>query len=380
MSPNSIATLLASFEQSAIAADLDANQNRRAVVLSWPCVPVELVRAAGLRPVPIRSGLSATPTANTYLEPGIFPGRLRGLAEAVLTGRLSAAARIVIPRTSDPDYKFFLYLREFGRLGIVPELPPVFLFDLLQSEGPDVRSYNADRARCLLEELAQANNRSVTLDDVRHEIVRANTARAAARRLIALRRGMPRIAGAHVLPLLGSFWTVDPDAYTTLATAAAGEIANRAPLPGPRILLAGAPVDGTVLHSAIEARGAVVVSEVGPWGSGAVGADVVCDDDPITALACKYAAETIGPRTPARQTHAVIVNLLDDVDAVVVSLPPEDTAFGWDYPALRHLLQKKGIPHTLLHSDSCGPVSAADEERLDMLMDAAPFRTEARRG
>lgn len=298
MNLDPIAALTAAFEESA----LDSKQGRD-VVLSWPSVPVELVRAAGLRPTVVRGGSSTTPTADTYLEPGIFPGRLRQLAEAILTGRLSGAAQIVVPRTSDPDYKFFLYLKEFGRLGIVPELPSVFLFDLLQSQGPDVRSYNAARTRCLLDILTEANHRSVTLDDVRHEIVKANAARAAIRRLMALRRGVPRIKGSEALPLLGAFWTVDPETYATLANAAADEIANREPVVGPRILLAGAPVDGTTLHSAIEARGAVVVSEIGPWGSGAAGADVECNGDPITALADKYAAETVGPRMPADQTH-----------------------------------------------------------------------------
>ena len=61
-------------------------------------------------------------------------------------------------------------------------------------------------------------------------------------------------------------------------------------------------------------------------------------------------------------------HLYRDVDLVVVSLPAEDTAFGWDYPALRNLLQKRGIPHACLFSNSCGPVSATDQERLDMLM------------
>jgi benzoyl-CoA reductase/2-hydroxyglutaryl-CoA dehydratase subunit BcrC/BadD/HgdB len=363
-----IETLRAAFEQADISAVPAVKQSGRVVVLSWPSVPIEIVRAAGLVPIIARGGLSATTTADAYLEHGIFPGRLRRLAEAALTGRVSSAARILVPRTSDADYKFFLYLREFVRLGIAPALPPVLLFDLLQSEGSDVASYNAARCRDLLDQLRQVNNPSVTLDDVRHEIARANVARAAARRLIALRRGMPRISGAEVLPLLGAFWTADPDRYVALAGAAAEEIARRAPLVGPRVLLAGAPVDGTSLHSAIETRGGVVVSEISPWGNWAAGVDVVCDNDPITALAAKYRADIIGPRTPVAQLRRSIEQVLDDVDLVVVSLPAEDTAFGWDYPALRNLLQKRGIPHACLFSNSCGPVSATDQERLDMLM------------
>ena len=379
-----IAVLTAAFEESVIAAgmdtELDAKHDGRGVVISWPSVPIEIVRAAGLVPIIARGGLSATPTADAYLEPGIFPGRLRMLAEAALTGRLSSAARIIVPRTSDPDYKFFLYLREFSRLGLAPALPPVVLFDLLQSQGPDVRSYNAARSQDLLHELTNSSDRMVTLDDLRHEITRANAARAAGRRLMSLRRGMPRVTGAEVFPLLCAFWSVDPEVYAALAGAAADEITRRPPLAGPRVLLAGAPVDGTALHSAIEARGAVVVSEIGPWTNGAAGANVVCDNDPMTALADKYGADAIGPRTPAAKLQGMISDLLDDVDAVVVSLPPEDMTFGWDYPEFRNLSRTKGIPHTCVSSDSCGPMSPADEERLDTLIHALPVRTEVRRG
>ena len=59
--------------------------------------------------------------------------------------------------------------------------------------------------------------------------------------------------------------------------------------------------------------------------------------------------------------------MLDDVDAVVVSLPPEDTVFGWDYPALRDLLQARRIPHVCLRGDPYQPLTPADHDRLDTL-------------
>ena len=88
------------------------------------------------------------------LEPELFPNRLRQLVEAALTGRLADVAAIVLPRSADPDYKCFLYLRELARRGIAAELPPILLFDLLHSDDPDARAYNADRARDLCARLA----------------------------------------------------------------------------------------------------------------------------------------------------------------------------------------------------------------------------------
>jgi len=340
-------------------------------VISWPSVPVEIVRAAGLRPIFVRSGpegTAATPVADEHLEPGIFPGRLRHLVDAALNGRLDNAACIILPRTSDPDYKTFLYLREFQRRGSARSLPPTILFDLLQSEGPDVRAYDAERMKALFEELSSASGRRASLDDLRVEIARTNAARSAVRRLVALRHVVPRIKGSEVLPLLSAFWQLPPNDYVQLAAEAADDIAQRPPLDGPRVLLAGAPVDGSALHAEIESHGAIVVEEVGPWGSGAAGDDVDSVGDPLLALADKYRRDASGPRTPVGAMRDSISRMLIGIDAVVVSLPVEDTAFGWDYPALRDLLQTRRIPHACLRGD------LSDHDRLNTLIGAAEAR------
>ena len=348
---------------------------------SWPSVPVEIVRAAGFCAVITRGAAGETPTADQHLEPGIFPSRLRHLIESALTGRLCDAARIVIPRTSDTDYKCFLYLREFVRRGVSSAtLPPVILFDLLQSRGAEVRAYDAARTRQLFDELASVSGRRPSADDLRREIARANAARAAARRLIALRRIVPRITGTEVFPLLAAFWELEPERYVAAVNGAAGAFAERSALGGPRVLLTGAPVDGAELHRAIESHGAVVVAEVGPWGSGAVGDDVRVDDDPILALADKYRADAIGARTPAAALRRWTERTLDEVDAVVVSLPPEDALFGWDYPALRDTLQARGIPHVCLRGDQYQTPTAEEHAQLDAMISAASRLQEARHG
>lgn len=347
---------------------------------SWPSVPVEIVRAAGLCPLIVRGAAGPTPAADVHLERGIFPSRLRRLLEDVLTGRHARAARIVIPRTSDSDYKCFLYLREFARRGVATALAPVVLFDLLQSRGPDVPAYNASRTRVLLDDLSSVSDQRPSADDLRREIARANTARAAARRLVELRRGVPRVAGKEVFPLLAAFWEMEPDHYATMASDAASRIAARPPLAGPRVLLTGAPVDGRTLHETIESHGAVVVAEVGPWGSDAAGEDVRIDDDPVAALAEKYRADTIGSRTPVDSLRRLTESTLDGVDAVVVSLPPEDAVFGWDYPALRDVLQARGIPHVCLRGDPHEAPTAADHAALDVMVSAASRLQDARHG
>ena len=381
MTTHAIAALTAAFDKTFTSPGNGADRDRPAVVISWPSVPIEIVRAAGLRPIFVRGGATPTLAGDAHLEPEIFPSRLRHLVDAALTGRLAGVARVIVPRTSDPDYKIFLYLREFVRRRTVGSLmPPAILFDLLQSASPDVPAYDAARTRALFDELAKVPGRQPSLDEVRQEIVRTNAARAAARRLVALRQGRPRVSGTEVFPLLGAFWKLAPDDYTTLASEAADDIAQRLPLDSPRLLLAGAPVDSPALEAAIEAHGAIVVAEVGPWGSGAAGENVATDGEPLMALADKYRRDAIGPRTPLAAMRGSISRILDTmkVEAVVVSLPPEDTAFGWDYPGLRDLLQARRIPHICLRGDPYQPLTPADHDGLDTLFGASVTTEEAR--
>jgi benzoyl-CoA reductase/2-hydroxyglutaryl-CoA dehydratase subunit BcrC/BadD/HgdB len=285
----------------------------------------------------------------------------------------------VIPRTSDADYKCFLYLRELVRREVVTALAPVVLFDLLQSTGPDVPAYDVARMHALLDELASVSGRMPSGDDLRREIARANTARAAARRLVELRHAS-RVAGAEVFPLLAAFWEMEPDRYTTMASEAATRMAACPPLSGPRVLLTGAPVDVQILHEAIELHGAIVVAEVGPWGSSAAGNDVRIDDDPIAALADKYRADSIGARTPVDSLRRLTESMLDEVDAVVVSLPADDAVFGWDYPALRGVLRARDLPHVCLRGDSHEIPTSVDHAALAAMVSAASRLQEARRG
>jgi hypothetical protein len=366
-----IDALTAAFDDAFAQLGQSAERDRRVVVTSWPSLPIEIIRASGLRLVVARASTTVTPVAAAHLEPGLFPGRVCQLVDAALAGRLADVARIVIPRTSDSDYKCFLYLREFVRGGLAAAMAPTALFDLLQSDGPHVHRHNAEHTRALLDTLADTSGHRPSNHELQHEIDATNTARAGARRLAALRHGIPRVRGTELFPLLGAFWHVPPREYASLADQAAEELANRSPLPGPRVLLAGAPVDGTVLHSAIESRGAVVVDEISAWSGAGADDDIHRSEDPIAALADACRCRTIGARLPAGAMRDRVERGLDHVDAVVVSLPDDDATFGWDYPALRERLTARGLPHAVLRGDAHRFLSPADGDRLERLVDTA---------
>jgi hypothetical protein len=142
-------------------------------------------------------------------------------------------------------------------------------------------------------------------------------------------------------------------------------------LSGPRLLLAGAPVDGTALHAVIESHGAVVVEEAGPWASVAAGDDVDSNGDPLAAIANHYREHAFGARTSAHVWGGAAPQTTSGVDAVVVSLPPDDAVFGWDYPALRDRLEASHIPHICLRNNPNDPLTAEDDARLGALIGRA---------
>jgi len=380
MSASAINELRAGFEEPFWALGRDAARDRETVLISWPSVPIELVRAAGLAPVFARGRSTPTPAADRVLEPDLFPNRLRQLVEAALTNCLADIAAIVLPRSSDPDYKCFLYLRELVRRGIASNLPPILLFDLLQSDDADARAYNTDRARELSARLANLAGRQHRADDLRNTIMSSNRARAAARRLHALRTDPPRIAGAAVLPLLGAFWQLEPERYAALANATADTLAGQVPLERPRVLVAGVPVDAPAMHAAIEAEGAVVVAELSPFGGIGTSADVELAGDAFAALANHYGRESIDARLPVDASMRKLEDALGAIQGVVLSLPPDDASFGWDYPRVRELLARRAIPHIVLTGDPAFGPTGAERERIRALLDSAPTRPEVHCG
>ena len=380
MSPSVVDELRAGFDEPFWGLGSNAARDRRAVVISWPSVPIELVRAVGFLPVFPRGRYAPTPAADRVLEPQLFPNRLHQLVEAALCGRLNDVAAIILPRSSDADYKCFLYLRELVRRGVARALPPVLLFDLLHADGADALAYNADRTRALAAQLANLSERPLDADGLLRAIASANRARAAARRLAALRTGAPRIAGRDALPLLGAFWQMEPERYASLASTAAETASDHPSLEGPRTLVAGSPIDGTTLHAAVEAAGGVVVAELSPFGCSSMSKDVEVADDPAACLAEYYRRESLDARLPVEHLMRKLEAMLNGVDAVVISLPSDDASYGWDYPRVRERLAARSIPHAVLGSDPARGVTTSDLERIRSLLGSARARQEVSRG
>ena len=314
--------------------------------------PWELIAAAGMFPVMLRGEAGPTPFADKFMEPEIFQPRIRSMFEQIVASRWPLRA-VIIPRTSEQEYKLFLYLREIVRQYPDKALPPVYLYDLPHSRSEDSRAYGLKVTVDLKEQLEAISGTSMAPNDMAASIAESNAARAAVHSLLELRRETPRISGCLALSLIGPFWSVPRKEYSELAHAAVAQMRGLPELSSPRILVKGVSIDQLTLHAVLESVGAVVVSEDDWWGERSAGKEVSTAGDPVAACFEKYYSDSPSPRTfPQADADSWFEDRSrEGIDGVIFYLPEDDYVLGWDYPRQKAFLDTLGIPSLIIRDD-----------------------------
>ena len=352
MGASVIDDLRAGFEEPFCALGADAPRDRATVVISWPSVPVEIVRAAGFPPVVARGSAAPTPAADAHLEPDLFPSRLRQLVEAALTGRLAACGSASCCRARRiPTTSAFSICVSSCAAASRPRSRPSCCSICCSSDGADVRAYDAaTHARAARRAAREPRAGSRRPHDLRREIARRQSARA--RRPDASMRcapSAPRVTGAERIAAARRILAARAGA---LRRACRAPRRTRSPA-RPTARRPARPARRRACGSTGAARGDRSRTAPSSWRRSARGAAAprqttcaVRRRPGCRARRHSTDAESIGARTTRRRCCAGSTErMLDDVDAVVVSLPPDDAVFGWDYPALRELLAARRIPH-----------------------------------
>lgn len=330
-------------------------------------IPWELIRAAGAFPCVINSGNTDHPDIRTFMEEGVFEERIRAIFGAAISGDLQHLSLLLIPRTSEQEYKLYLYLREVARQDPDRRIPPLYLYDLLHTRSPESYSYGMERTRDLKKKLEEMAGMLIEDESLLHAIRESNSARKTIRALLRLRRQEPRVTGTEALALIGSSYFINRDAYARLADAAVKLIRDRSPLAGKRLMIAGSSLNHRGLHRALEKYGAVVVAEEDWWGSCSAGEDIMeASEDLLKATFEKYYLDSPSPRVfPFEIADGWFQSeSANGIDGVVFYLPPEDCVAGWDYPRRRRYLDEKRIPHLLVREDA-GSISEECGARIE---------------
>lgn len=315
-------------------------------------VPWELISAAGLFPVMLRPPVTATSLADEFMEENVFQPRIRNIFSQVISEEAQFLDAIIIPRTSEQEYKLFLYLREVARADV--RMPPVYLYDLLHYRTAESHTYGLNRTQALKKQIEEIAGHTIAPNALSRAIAESNAGRAAARSLLRLREGTPRLGGSDALPLVGAFWFMDRAEYADVAQEAAIVIERRPPLLGARLIVKGLPLEHNGLHRMLESHGAVVVAEDDWWGTRCAGDDIADLQDGITAVFEKYYIDSPSIRVfpPGIADEWFETAVRKGIDGVVFYLPQDDYVAGWDYPRQKLFLDKLGIPNLLIRSDT----------------------------
>jgi benzoyl-CoA reductase/2-hydroxyglutaryl-CoA dehydratase subunit BcrC/BadD/HgdB len=343
------------YENPAAEAMASAANSTPVVGITSNTVPWELIRAAGAFPCVINPGNAHHPDISSFMEEGVFEERIRTIFGAAISGDLQYLSLLLIPRTSEQEYKLYLYLREVARQDPKRRMPPVYLYDMLHTRSSESYSYGLERTQCLKKRLEELTGVMIDNEALLHAIDETNAARKTIRKLLSLRGQEPRMTGTDALALIGPSFFIGRDEYARLAEQAAEMIGCRDPLAGKRLMIAGSSLSHRGLHQALEKHGAVVVAEDDGWGSRSAGGDIASgSNDLLRAVFEKYYLDTPSPRLfPFEIADAWFQQTLTDgIDGVVFYLPPEDCVDGWDYPRRRRYLDERGIPHFLLREDA----------------------------
>jgi benzoyl-CoA reductase/2-hydroxyglutaryl-CoA dehydratase subunit BcrC/BadD/HgdB len=323
-------------------------------------VPSEIILASGQLPVPIAAEMGApTPIADTYMEP-VIPPETRSLFDIAVNGQFESFDLLVLSR---PYAHLYYYLKEVFRLGRAPKLPPLYMYDLMQSQREAVRAYNWGQTRALLERIERVTSAPITDAQLRAATALTNRVRSLQRELLA-RRWRTELSGVAALQVIGAGYFMPAEHYAeTLATFLAElrpdpQLDHRSKL----LVLPSEPLSHVHLHQALEAAGALVVAEDDAWGARAPGADIPLTGSALEGIFLKYWLDTPTANVypgEAREAWFRSNAQRDAVDGVVFYLPPSDHQLGWDYPRLKAFVEAQGKPTLLIREDAAQPAGRA---------------------
>ena len=137
---------------------------------------------------------------------------------------------LLISRTSEQEYKLYLYLREVARQDPKSRIPPVYLYDMLHTRSSESYAYGLERTLCLKKRLEELTGKTIDDAGLLQAIKESNSARRAIRKLLSLRKPEPRVSGTEALALIGPSFFINRDEYARLAEQALKLIEHRNPL------------------------------------------------------------------------------------------------------------------------------------------------------
>lgn len=292
-------------------------------------VPVELITAAGLRPLRLTGKPDEDSTlGERYLGRGVDPVA-RSVLTRILTEDYGPLEALVVSRDCEASLRLFYALRELHRVEPALGLPPVHLVDVLHLPHRTTTRYVHAKIAQLREWLGRWQ--PIGDDDLAAAITAHDTLRRSLGRVAALRRAN-RLSGTRFLEVVAATTTLP----VAEAIALVEDVLAAEPVEGVRLYLTGSSHDDPAVYRTLERNGFLVVGEDHDWGEPLFAR--TCAAPTELALAERY--QHNGPAAPRasigqRAAHTAAAARACDAEVLLSYARVHDDAPPWDFPEQR---------------------------------------------
>jgi benzoyl-CoA reductase/2-hydroxyglutaryl-CoA dehydratase subunit BcrC/BadD/HgdB len=331
-------------------------------------VPVEIIEAAGCVPLRLTGRpLEATPKADVYMD-ACFDGSTRSLFEQFLQGDFASLDLVIIPRTSENYLQLYYFLLEVGRLEPDCPLPPIYLFDLLQTPYRASVRYVRDQIERLKMRIEATVGQTIDESALADAIQRSNHHLDCLNELAALRHASPtRLHGETAIQIIGSLGRVPRETHLDLLRSLLDSADALPSLDAPRLIVKGCAHDNANFYRYVESCGAVIVEDDHLTGQMAIGGKFDDALPPLDALTHRYRLHSPSLRRyPQSLDDERFVEVVKTAraDAVIFFYEDTDDVLGWDYPDQKARLDELNVPSLRLLNQSYRKPTDVETRRL----------------
>jgi benzoyl-CoA reductase/2-hydroxyglutaryl-CoA dehydratase subunit BcrC/BadD/HgdB len=309
-----------------------------------PCVPAELIEAAGMRPMMLSGGTERSTELGDRVMEDLFDRSLRAVFERLLKGEFDYLSAIVLPRANDSAHRMYYYLSELKRLGEA-KLPPVLLCDVAATQDEASRKYSVDALGRLWDQLREIGDTNATPAHILGSMAMWN-AHVASIQSICYNRHVAAgdaPAGGEMLSVFAASRML-PDQALTGLTNQYPRFHYAVEMVHPRVIICGSAQHDSGLHQLVEKAGGVVVGDYHASGELSVHPMYNLHErrPPLDVLVDMLR----GQRAASRR----IVDAGRDIrefakicraDLAIFSYFPEEEALTWDYPEQKAALEAR---------------------------------------
>ena len=335
--------------------------------------PEEIVHAAGALPFRVFGSAGAISTADAHLQ-AYSCSLVRGVLEDGLAGRLDFVDGMVFPHTCDSIQR----LSDIWRMNVknrfhLDAVLPVKL------NTDSAREYLAAVLKKFKADLETALGRPITGADLERSVEIYNGIRGSMQRLYAFRRSHPGlILGSDLHAVVRAAMVMDRGDFLKALGGLLDDLeagAGAAEAGAKRLFLSGGVCNLPDIYPIIESAGGAVIEDDLCTGSRQMTGLIDSDEDPVAAMARRYAQRALCPAKhagiTARGDELVRRAKASGAAGVIFFYLKFCDPHAFDYPYLKQMLDAEKLPSLLVELEeqtaSDGQFKTRCEAFIEML-------------